>query len=94
MKGSLINVLGIAALCSMTATNAESGADVGVGAATVLQLQLDGQDNIQESMVGHLDTDIENTVILVGQANVVQVQTAGNNNLQTSYIGTHASTKR
>ncbi|WP_154724423.1 hypothetical protein [Thiothrix nivea] len=86
----MISILGVSALCVMTAVNADE-AGIGVGTATVLQLQLDGQDNIQDSMIGHLDSALEDTVILVGEASVVQVQTGGRNNVQTSCIGTHSA---
>jgi hypothetical protein len=61
---------------------------VAVGTASVLQLQIGGQDNRQESLIGVMDSEVDDGFVLVGNASVVQVQTDGHDNVQRSSIGT------
>ncbi|OQX05871.1 MAG: hypothetical protein BWK73_32440 [Thiothrix lacustris] len=92
MKKLSSGVFGIICLFVATAVSADN-VEIGVGVASVLQLQLEGHDNVNESLIGYVDDDLENASVLVGQANVVQIQTGGRMNLQSSHIAAHGKGK-
>lgn len=84
----LLSATLVSAALLFSANSYAEAEGVAVGAATVLQLQIGGQDNRQESLIGVMDLDVDNGFVLVGNANVTQIQINGHDNVQKSSIGT------
>jgi len=87
MKFAASVLVSVVLLFSATTQAEDEG--ILVGSASVLQMQLGGEDNINDSIIGAIKTDIEDGLVLVGQANVVHVQVDGKDNQQNSIIGAY-----
>lgn len=84
----LLSATLITAVLLFSTSSYAEGEGVMVGSASVMQLQIGGQDNRQDSLIGVMDADVDNALVIVGNAHVIQVQTEGHDNLQKSLIGT------